>query len=93
MKEYIERADALKANIHVNGHNNTSYKEAKEREDAIKSIPAADVVEARHGKWVSVGAITRKCSECRHNELKTRADEYLYCPSCGALMDKEDNNA
>lgn len=57
----------------------------------IKSIllgtKTADVAPMRHGKWVSTGAISCKCSECHHLELKTRTLEYAYCPACGALMD------
>ena len=57
----------------------------------IKSIllgtKTADVVPVRHGRWISTGAISCKCSECHHLELKTRTLEYAYCPACGALMD------
>ena len=53
----------------------------------------ADVAPVRHGRWISTGAISCKCSECHHLELKTRTLEYAYCPACGARMDgKEDGH-
>lgn len=46
-------------------------------------------VERMRGEWIAVGAITCKCSKCQHSELSTRANEYLFCPSCGAPMTDE----
>lgn len=60
----------------------------------IKKIPAADVQEVKHGKWIDCGSIWEgedeykmwRCSECIvPNYRKSR-----YCPYCGAKMDKED---
>lgn len=68
----------------------------------VKDIPAADVVEVRHGKWVwdengmdwGLGAWT--CSEChRKPETWWEADKgnpyrcagSRYCNNCGAKMD------
>lgn len=59
-------------------------------DDAIGVVQNAPTIEAalvRHGRWISTGAISCKCSECGHMELKTRASEYAYCPNCGAKMD------
>ena len=71
----------------------------------VDKIPAADVVEVRHGRWVDENknpvpwdecdskcpSHSAYCSEC--GEWLTASDEYpvigLYCPNCGALMDKE----
>ena len=46
-------------------------------------------VERMRGEWIAVGAITCKCSRCQHSELSTRANEYLFCPACGAPMADE----
>ena len=46
-------------------------------------------VERMRGEWIAVGAITCKCSRCQHSELSTRANEYLFCPACGAPMTDE----
>lgn len=45
--------------------------------------------ERMQGEWIAVGAITCKCSRCQHSELSTRANEYLFCPRCGAPMTDE----
>lgn len=102
MKEYIERATAL----------DICQKEYEDRlrmadycgdtvawniGGAIKSLPAADVAEVRHGRWI----LEREpdgtpycfhCSVCdndfHHIGIMTATD---YCPNCGALM-KEDEH-
>ena len=62
--------------------------------DAIASLPSADVVQVRHGKWKYKGvcgienniAIRRyKCSECREDIVCDYP--YNFCPNCGAKMD------
>lgn len=91
MAEYIERAQLLK---------NLGYDEKRRADvlpgstfDIILKEPAADAEEVRHGKfnflqedmvWCYCGV----CSVCR-NYVQARN----YCPSCGARMDKEDENA
>lgn len=58
---------------------------------ALKALRpvSRDQVERMRGEWIAVGAITCKCSRCQHSELSTRANEYLYCPACGAPMTDE----
>lgn len=58
----------------------------------IELLPAADVAEVKHGKWIEylpvlrVGNLQIGCSECGlTNDFKTS-----YCPNCGAKMDLED---
>ena len=60
----------------------------------IRAIPAADVVEVRHGRWIFYHDILNdpkgyfiriECSECG---LKT-GQISNYCPMCGAKMDGE----
>ena len=105
MKEYIERAAAL----------DICQKEYEERlrmadycgdtvawniGGAVKSIPAADVVEVRHGRWMTTDAYPHHlyCSVCYKtyaknakwvNELDLPTN---YCPYCGARMGKEDEH-
>lgn len=57
--------------------------------DAIEALPTAEMV----GKWVTeirtiLGAKIPfyACSECGKNS----ADEYRYCPNCGARMEGEE---
>ena len=65
--------------------------------DKIKSIPAADVAPVRHAKWVD-----NHCTACgmmpigdemwKNRDFEPPLFERFmdYCPSCGALMDKEE---
>ena len=77
----------------------TNYKTA---ESCKHYVPAADVQEVRHGRWVA--KIMRKenynygvpyeisrCSECLYM-LKNNGfvGRYNYCPNCGARMDGKD---
>ena len=92
MKEYIDREEALLA-----------IKQAFEKGERpslyIKSIPAADVAEVRHGKWIQPhwknSNYCCNCSECggeaMHREYQwDKNGIYPVCPNCGAKMDKED---
>ena len=66
----------------------------------IETFPAADVVEVRHGRWLTTDAYPHHlyCSVCYKtyaknakwvNELDLPTN---YCPSCGARMGKEDEH-
>lgn len=98
MKEYIERA-ALKRELAPYEENDFS-----QQMDVILAIvdaqPAADVVEVRHGKWLTTDAYPHHlyCSVCYNtyaknakwvNELDLPTN---YCPNCGARMGKEDEH-
>lgn len=54
--------------------------------DAIKAIPAADVVEVRHGRWYLDNGCAY-CSECKNNFTPAIRSQALFCPRCGAKMD------
>ena len=66
----------------------------------LDEIPAADVVEARNGKWIEENTRPRSsqfcCSVCHrtaYDPQPTRVKDwkkrcrYAYCPNCGAKMD------
>ena len=61
----------------------------------IDKEPAADVVEVRHGRWKSTGVLVGlmnfeyfyRCTACGRRGGDTKTN---YCPHCGALMDKEE---
>ena len=80
--EYVRRSDALQAvgDIHPLDYNGQGIVER------IKAIPAADVVEVRHGRWIN-----GRCSECgEHAPFWAMAATYhlsKYCHGCGAKMD------
>lgn len=102
MGEYIKRADARRAIMgtvwyHVtrggrlgNGapcEESAVYK-AADIYAAIKSVPAADVVEVRHGYWESRynEEYKYRCSLCDGGS-DLCSD---YCPNCGAIMENKD---
>ena len=100
MKEYIDREATL--NERPEGRNpgqvgkeeyNKGWNDCRSAfYRCISGMPAADVAEVRHGRWVRdkwpSGTHKLICSECGEwSGKKSR-----YCPSCGARMDKEDEH-
>lgn len=90
MSEYINREDAISAVKHA-------WAKGLEPSQYIEIIPAADVVEERHGKWEldeekSKGHAENIyiCTACRICEAWGEAEKTRYCPNCGAKMDLED---
>lgn len=94
MTEYIERAAAIEAI--------RKYQYPYGVEFLLSNIPAADVVEVRHGRWIGSEMnfgycdiiqkeyIAKKyiCSECGY-ETGDQAKKFVCCPICMARMDKE----
>ena len=68
----------------------------KERlEQAIASIPAADVREVKMGKWVWNDQSKLVCSLCGNvvafvSHPKKKWEAGYFCPNCGALMVNEE---
>jgi hypothetical protein len=98
MAEYIEREAALEFQDKIepelfcknlNGERMQSCSETFSASNLIRfirSIPAADVVAVRHGRWIS-----GKCDQCGEHApywcLATTYYKSNYCPNCGAKMD------
>jgi hypothetical protein len=105
MKEYIERGKILdQAYYHSLSRESIydAYGVDAVDEDDIKAIPAADVVEVRHGRWLPDYDYTeydfdgstplpepRKFQDGWQCSLCGQYDpsETKYCPNCGAKMD------
>ena len=103
MKEYIERAVAVQElevlRQEYEMHDDCDELVARRCRDALSAVPAADVAEVRHGRWIpsDMGGGEPDeayiCSEC--GEPWTLIDgnpaenNMRYCPACGARMDKE----
>lgn len=101
MAEYIER-EALIEHIYqrmVNNEHKDEKARAIHRQEhrnlahAVRTYPAADVVEVRHGEWVDNGDRDRNglpkpfaisCSVCGSS---AGTSWMKYCPNCGAKMD------
>lgn len=64
--------------------------------DELQKMPAADVAQVVHGRWVSdKDDILFHCSVCE-TQVSTDWDyddlSWNYCPNCGARMDLEEQN-
>jgi len=102
MKEYIERDKVLDQAYYHLLYRESIYDEYgvdAVDEDDIKTIPAADVVEVRHGRWIKDDYTGEPiCSVC-HSGKPTKCvlssevqhtlgnHEIRYCYYCGAKMD------
>ena len=91
MAEYIKRADAMKVCQEYSSHcfvsNDANGQDIADRiEDDIVKIPTADVVEVKHGHWITDENGIVICSECGEEHAW---DEYraTYCEDCGTKMD------
>ena len=86
--EYISREAALTA-LQDSDLFNTTERQLR----AIRELPAADVADVRHGRWIDAYPDIEPnpmfmygiCSECGFEQ---GISKYLnYCPNCGAKMD------
>lgn len=98
MTDYIKRTDAVKiaekyglANGSVLGRH-TGLADCIARD--ISDLPAADVAEVVHGRWIdgaedfTCGNHNAECSICRCYVSWDGCDEdFNYCPNCGEKMD------
>ena len=98
MKEYIEREQAIALFYPVDPENDGSdgctivYKSgnfsSSEIEAMLLDLPAADVAEVRHGRWIFEPGKIPYCSECK--EYSDDGDKgAAFCPWCGTRMNKE----
>ena len=90
MPEYIER-EALIEFVKQNTPNINGETTIECIERAIRAMPAADVVEVKHGRWVEEGCGLLVCSKCNfeYDHSGVPFEGLYYCPNCGARMDGE----
>lgn len=56
----------------------------------MEEAPAADVVEVKHGKWeLGKSGCSYFCSSCELWAFPREAEQWKFCPNCGAKMDGE----
>ena len=112
MKEYIERAavhELVKSIPHYQmfNYDRTESRRGISPDDVdfgVDKIPAADVAEVRHGRWIEdertypgPGLKNNLCSVCGEiagswKEGLEPGRKWAYCPNCGARMGKEDEH-
>ena len=85
MSKYIDRA-ALFNSL-------SGVKTVEEIFAAIQAAPAEDVQEVRRGRWEHISERTHACSICGRKIwiYQENLPFAKYCPYCGAIMDKEEN--
>jgi hypothetical protein len=91
MAEYIERGAVRKLTLAAALAYGREPNQYVSFLDELENIPAADVAEVRHGRWID-----GVCSECGFDAMYYKgvpAQVYTdYRPNCGARMDKEDEH-
>lgn len=99
MSKYID-ADALKDKMfnyydcvnlntrtgNYKGETLMNYEVADMIEDCIDNAPAADVQEAKHGKWNYYTKTNVICSCCNFIRNIETQIAWEFCPKCGAKM-------
>lgn len=100
--DYIRREAALEAFENADADVYEDYGDGtvdwgfgrKNIQNVINGIPAADVAEVVHGRWIdgaedfTCGNHNAECSICRCYVSWDGCDEdFNYCPNCGAKMD------
>ena len=106
VKEYIER-EAAKTRLGmwitdcVSDGDNVEADCFRDCIGLLDSIPAADVVEVRHGRWIQPhwknNNYCCNCSECSGEAMHMdyqwdKNGIYPLCPNCGAKMAREETN-
>lgn len=94
MADYIRREDALFALRKAErGGSMTALTRLERAYAEIREMPAADVAEVVHGRWLggaedfTCGQHNAECSICHCYISWSGCDEdFNYCPNCGAKM-------
>ena len=67
--------------------------------NAVEDVNAIDAVPVVHRRWIEVGDFIWKCSVCGAEDCyaytwgEVKRQDDLYCPKCGAKMDRGENDA
>lgn len=79
MDDYIRRGAAIEQ-----FEDSTSAIPEKLARIRIEEVPAADVVEVRHGMWLRTPTGWVYCSVCGEEPPEETNARTKYCPNCGA---------
>ena len=77
---YIKKSDAIRY---------AEWEEAYKVMMYISDLPAEDVRQVKHGKWIikKNAILTSQCSKCKFSINSNNNKFFRYCPNCGATMD------
>ena len=96
MKDCIYRKEATKFIDKCLNHEEKLQSVERETLIAVKkyleSVPTADVVEVRHGRWSMTKDGAAYCSACKR-KMNPYLYGYAHCAMCGAKMDGGVNDA
>lgn len=90
MNEYIKREDAIKRIVELTNWRSPAI------EAVIKTVPDADVVERKRGKWIERPrddyqtfdeCVCSKCGVVEYFNIGWK--RFNFCPNCGAAMREE----
>lgn len=90
MPRYITEDDTFRVLSEYYKHK--TYYQHVALAEAIQEIPTADVVEAKHGKWIPISDVPNvyTCSNCYQviyaMNRKYLAEYHAFCGRCGADM-------
>lgn len=90
--DYIKRSDALNAVRECfKKELEFSYDNAQLCMNCIKIIPTTDVEPKKYAEWIIDNWGYNFCSYCKEYAIEQDGVEFktVYCPHCGAKMEKE----
>lgn len=92
MAEYIEREALLEKVKELSNTYSITGLASVHIIKAIEDAPKVDVVEVKHGEWITPTKIRSMTIPVPHCSLcgNVPCDKVLYCPYCGAKMDLEE---
>lgn len=86
MPRYID-AEKIPFTKYINGSVNVE-------KEVIDTMPAADVQEVKHGKWIATDTYDKHkqpiymCTNCNREVADYFIDRHAFCLFCGAKMDE-----
>lgn len=106
MPRYVDLDKLPLVNIDVDTINHTAYVDIREVQQALRQAEAqtGEVETVVHGHWVLTECGDAMCSRCRESYeicdeqeharamMQYFAQEWRWCPHCGAKMDGETQN-
>ena len=98
MKTYLDMDEILRhRRRYVGQEYDEPYLVSAVPEEVIRSLPPADVVEVKHGRWhdvymSSASSFVGTCSICGISNDIPPVPLAKYCPNCGAKMDGGKND-